>query len=34
MTIGFEDLTGGGDYDFEDVVFNVTRDEDDSLTVG
>ncbi|WP_170414734.1 CAP domain-containing protein [Ruegeria atlantica] len=33
MTIGFEDLTGGGDYDFEDVVFNVTRVEDDSLSV-
>ncbi|WP_108862024.1 CAP domain-containing protein [Ruegeria sp. Alg231-54] len=33
MTIGFEDLTGGGDYDFEDVVFNVTRDEDDAFSV-
>lgn len=25
MTIGFEDLTGGGDVDYEDVVFSVSR---------
>ena len=25
IEIGFEDLTGGGDNDFEDVVFSVTR---------
>ncbi|RBW52363.1 CAP domain-containing protein [Ruegeria sp. A3M17] len=31
MAIGFEDLTGGGDSDFEDVVFNVTRLEDDAF---
>lgn len=33
MTIGFEDLTGGGDSDFEDVVVDVTRLEDDALSV-
>ncbi|WP_170563163.1 CAP domain-containing protein [Ruegeria atlantica] len=33
MAIGFEDLTGGGDSDFEDVVFNVTRLEDDALSM-
>ena len=32
MAIGVEDLTGGGDSDFEDVVFNVTRLEDDALS--
>ncbi|WP_170427123.1 CAP domain-containing protein [Ruegeria arenilitoris] len=31
MIIGFEDLTGGGDFDFEDVVFSVTRVEADAV---
>ncbi|WP_420585614.1 CAP domain-containing protein [Ruegeria sp.] len=33
MIVGFEDLLGGGDYDFEDVVFSVTRIESDALSV-
>ncbi len=33
MIIGFEDLTGGGDQDYEDVVFTVTRIEDDALAI-
>ncbi|WP_193747400.1 CAP domain-containing protein [Ruegeria sp. ANG-S4] len=33
MIIGFEDLTGGGDQDYEDVVFTVTRIEDDALGI-
>ncbi|WP_170602926.1 CAP domain-containing protein [Ruegeria arenilitoris] len=33
MIIGFEDLTGGGDQDFEDVVFSVTRIETDALSI-
>ncbi|MEM6659618.1 MAG: CAP domain-containing protein [Pseudomonadota bacterium] len=32
MMIGFEDLTGGGDSDYEDVVFSVTRIETDALS--